>query len=48
MKNYICISYVLVCIFIRQDFLYNTTYSQKWVDAFTAYPELLKQKPPVI
>ncbi len=28
--------------FIRQDFLQYYRYSQKWVDAFTAYPELLK------
>ncbi|MEO5947504.1 MAG: hypothetical protein ABIP79_11860 [Chitinophagaceae bacterium] len=28
--------------FIRQDFLQYYRYSQKWVDAFTTYPELLK------
>ena len=40
-KLYLYQSYVWYA-FIRQDFLQYYRYSQKWVDAFTTYPELLK------
>ena len=40
-KLYLYQSYVWYA-FIRQDFLQYYRYSQKWVDVFTMYPELLK------
>ncbi len=40
-KLYLYQSYVWYA-FIRQDFLQYYRYSQKWVDAFATYPELIK------